>query len=111
MNQRPPSVILISVLFILSGIAGIIYHASELISLAQEPREIWVLVVRILAIAGGVFVLRKQNWARWLLVIWIAYHLYISFNHSVVEISVHFGFLILVLVALFNPKDKQYFKR
>jgi uncharacterized membrane protein HdeD (DUF308 family) len=56
MNQRPLSVVLISLLFIISGIAGIIYHFDELHELAEEPHEIWVLLVRILAIAGGILI-------------------------------------------------------
>jgi uncharacterized membrane protein HdeD (DUF308 family) len=110
MNQRPLSVILISLLFIISGIAGIIYHFDELHELAEEPHEIGVLLVRILAIVGGIFILRKQSWARWLLVAWIAYHVYLSFYHSPVQVAVHIGFQILVLVALFNSRANQYFR-
>jgi len=110
MKQRPLSVTLISYLFVAAGVVGIIYHASELKDVAT-PEVSLVLFVRILAIIGGVFTLRGANWARWLLVAWIIYHVILSFFHSTAELVMHFALSIVVIISLFYPKANTYFKK
>ena len=109
--NRPISVTLISYLFIASGVMGIIYHVSELIEIVTRPEEIWVLLIRLLAIIGGVFTLRGANWARWMLVAWIIYHTYLSFFHTTAELAMHAGLTIVVAIALFHPKANAYFQK
>ena len=110
MNKRPVSVTLISFLFIAAGTMGIIYHAGELKEIAINPEVIWVLVVRLLAIVGGVFALRCANWARWLLLVWIFYHVIISFFHTSAELIMHAVIMIITIAALFHPKANVYFR-
>ena len=107
--KRPLSVTLIGNLFIVAGATGIIYHASELKEIAEQPEVILVLAVRLLAIVGGLFVLRGANWARWLLVAWIVYHVILSFSHSTVEFAMHAAITVLVLISLFNKRANGYF--
>ena len=110
MKQRPLSITLISYLFIAAGAVGIIYHASELKEVGT-PEVSWVLFVRMLAIIGGVFTLRGVNWARWLLVTWIVYHVVLSFFHSTAELIMHFVLAMVVVASLFHPKANVYFKK
>jgi len=110
MNKRPISVTLISCLFIAAGAVGIIYHAAELKQIAINPETILVLAVRLLAIAGGVFALRRTNWARWLLLAWIFYHVIISFFHTSAELIMHAAIMIVTIAALFHPKANAYFR-
>ena len=111
MKHRPLSVTLISFLFIAAGAAGIIYHALELKEIATQPEIILTLLVRALAIAGGVFALRQSNWARWMLVAWIVYHVILSVFHSAAELTMHAILMIVVFVSLFHPKANDYFKK
>jgi len=111
MNKRPLTVTLISCLFIAAGAMGIIYHAAELKQITTNPEVIWILVVRLLAIVGGIFALRSDNWARWLLVAWIAYHVVISFFHTSAELIMHAVIMIITIVALFHPKANAYFRK
>jgi hypothetical protein len=110
MKRRPLSVTLISYLFIAAGVVGIIYHASELKDLAT-PEVSLVLLVRMLAIIAGIFTLRGANWARWLLVAWIIYHVTLSFFHSSAEVIMHFVLAIVVIMSLFHPKANTYFRK
>ena len=110
MKHRPLSVTLISYLFIAAGVVGIIYHASELKDIAT-PEISWVLFVRMLAIIGGALTFRGVHWARWLLVVWIIYHVILSFFHSTDELIMHFILSIVVVLSLFNPKANTYFKK
>jgi hypothetical protein len=107
--NRPLSVTLISYLFIVSGVTGIIYHASEFKDIFTERDALWVLAVRLLAIVGGIFTLRGANWARWLLVVWIVYHVAISFYHSIEEVVMHAVITVVVVIGLFHKKAKLYF--
>jgi hypothetical protein len=111
MNKRPIAVTLISFLFIAAGAMGIIYHAAELKEIATNPEVILILAVRVLAIVGGVFALRGANWARWLLVAWIFYHVIISFYHTAAEVIMHAVIMIITIVALFHPEANAYFRR
>ena len=108
--KRPLSVTLISLLFIVSGIAGIIYHASDGKNAAAQPETVWVFILRLSAIVGGVFALRGANWGRWLLVAWMAYHVYLSFYHSTAELAMHAVIMVLVLVGFFNRMATGFFK-
>ncbi len=111
MKKRPLSVTLISCLFLVAGVVGIAYHSSELKELGAAPDSIWVLAVRLLAIIGGVFALRGENWARWLLLAWISYHVFLSMYHPVSELVMHVVLLIVVIYILFLSKASTYFRK
>lgn len=67
-KNRPLTVTFVGWLFIAVGTMGFAYHATEF--KIQAPLNydlVWVQFVRLLAIVGGVFLLRGANWARWLL--------------------------------------------
>jgi hypothetical protein len=53
---------------------GLVYHASELKPGLNFYNALLVWVVRALAIIGGIYALRGRNWARRLLIVWMAYH-------------------------------------
>jgi hypothetical protein len=108
--KRPFSITLISIVYIVAGISGIIYHAAELKNLIADPGVSWVFTVRLAAVVGGWFALRGMNWARWLLVAWIAYHVFLSFHHTMTEIAIHLLITVLTFLALFTTKANNYFK-
>ena len=108
MTKRPLLVTIISCLYILAGTVGVVYHAGELL----DPKDndlYWVLVLRLSVIVGGIFTLRGANWARWLLLAWIAYHVGLSTFHSLSETLAHTLLFILTLYSLFNSRAKVYF--
>ncbi|SRR6266540_1385686 len=111
MNKRPLSITVISYVFIGAGVVGLVYHATEF--LAQRPFEydlVWVCFVRFLAILCGVFMLRGSNWARWLLVVWMGYHIALSVLHSPLQLFVHSLLLAVILYFLFRPQASVYFR-
>ena len=104
---RPLSITIISWLFIATGVIGLVYHSREFSGLDSDAA--WVCLVRLVAIVCGAFMLRAQNWARWLLLVWLAYHIILSAFHSLLEFAVH-GLLLAVLAwFLFRQKASQYF--
>ena len=111
MNKRPRSVIVISFLFIAAGTVGLAYHATEFKT--QRPFQydlVWVCFVRLLAILGGVVMLRGSNWARWLLLVWIAYHVVLSAFHSLSGFVMHGLLFAVVAYFLFCARTSAYFR-
>jgi len=111
MNTRPRSLTLISWLFVTAGVIGLAYHATEF--KAWRPFEydlVWVCLVRLLAILCGVFMLRGSNWARWLLVVWMGYHIVLSVLHSPLQLFVHSLLFAVILYFLFRPQASAYFR-
>jgi hypothetical protein len=111
MSKRPLSVTVIGWLFVLAGFIGLAYHASDFV--ARRPWEydlVLVCFVRLLAILFGVFLLRGRDWARWGLIIWMAYHVILSGFHSVLELVMHSVLLALIAYFLFRPEVSAYFR-
>ena len=121
MNQRPRSVTVISVVFIAFG--GIALLTSLLPPAdaasaqrvaefkAQHPFEYApVLVARVLAVLCGVFMLCGFNWARWLLMAWMGYHVIIGFLHSPWSALAHSLLFSVVVFFLFRPRASAYFR-
>jgi hypothetical protein len=112
MNKRPLSVTIIAWLFITAGVVGFAYHLSEF--KAPPPFQFdvaLVCLVRLLAIVGGAFMLRGQNWARWLSIVWIAGHAVLSAFHPLSELIMHSVLLVVFTFFLFRPRASAYFRR
>ena len=110
--KRPVAVTIIGWLFILAGTVGFIYHARELN--IQDPfanDSVWVELVRLLAVAGGILTLRGSNVGRWLLIAWMAYHVILSFFHPFSELIVHLIVLAAVAYGLFHRRSGDFFRR
>ena len=111
MNKRPLSVTVIGCIFVAAGVIGFAYHVTEFKT--QRPFEydiVWVCLLRLLAILGGVFVLRGHNWARWLLIIWMAFHVILSAFHSLSELVAHGLLFAVIAYVLFRPQAAAYFR-
>jgi hypothetical protein len=111
MNNRPLSITIISWIFIITGGIGLVYHLTELN--VQHPLEndiVWVCSVRFLAVLGGAFMLYGFNWARWLLVFWMAFHIVLSAMHSLQQLLVHSLLFGAILFFLFRPRASAYFR-
>ena len=111
MIKRPVSITLLAVLLIATGFLGLVYHARD-INL-QHPVQndtLWVELIRVLAIVAGIFMLRGHNWARWLTLAWIAFHVVVSFRHSWSQVCVHALVFAVFALFLFRPPAARYFK-
>ena len=110
-KKRPLSVTIIGWLFIAAGTIGFAYHLKELKADGHfDYGAGLVLLVRLLAILSGLFLLRGSNWARWLLILWIAYHVILSTFHSLIGVATHSLLLIVIAYFLFRPRASDYFR-
>ena len=109
--KRPRSVTVIGVLFVAIGIVGVAYHAAELNtqSLFHSDAAL-VLLVRLLAIVSGVFILRGADWARWLALAWLGFHVILSAFDSLPEALMHLALLAVIGYVLLRPEASSYFR-
>jgi hypothetical protein len=111
MNKRPLSVTIIGCIFIAAGVIGFAYHVPEFKTLHPFPYEIVLgFSVRLLAVLGGVFVLRGHNWARWLVVAWLVYHVILSAFNTRSQLIFHTLLFAVVTYVLFRPRVSAYFR-
>jgi hypothetical protein len=105
--KRPLPVTILSYLFIATGLLGLPYHLS------QRPVDRWVAlisVIQAIAVVAGVFLLKGRDWARWLVLGWLAFHVGVSAFHSLSDCIAHAVLLLAVAYFLLTPPDSKYFQ-
>ena len=111
-SKRPLSVMILGCLYIGIGIAGFVYHWSELLAgNALQQDALWVELTELLAILCGVFVLKGRNWARWAAIAWMAFHVVISAFDAWPKFVIHCLFCAAIAWLLFRPDATRYFER
>src|SRR5712671_121956 len=110
MNKRPLPITIVAVVYICAGILGVAYHASEFKSSPFEKDAILAVLVRLAAVVAGAFLLMGKNWARWLAVAWIGFHVILSAFHTIPELAMHTALLIVIAYFLLRPTAAQYFR-
>jgi len=111
MAKRPLSVTIISLVLIATGALGLVSHISGFGT--KQPFEfdvVWIVLLGLAAILAGAYMLRASNWARWLSIAWIGFHVIISFFHSFFEASVHILVLVAFAYFLFRTGAREYFR-
>ncbi len=102
-KRRPLSVTIVGGIFLATGILGSALHATELKGTGSAGYDaLWALLISLVAIVCGVYLLRRSDWARWLAVVWLAFHVILSL-HSRQALLVHSGLLALFAYLLFRP--------
>jgi hypothetical protein len=107
-SKCPVSILILSCLYLAVGGVGFVYHFPHHWPLHQD--DIWIELIEFLAVVAGAFMLQGQNWARWLALAWIAFHVAISFP-ALNRVVVHTVFLALFAWLLFRPDARRYFAR
>jgi hypothetical protein len=110
MKQRPISVTVLAWVYIAAGAVGFAYHLKDFTARPFQFENLWIEFVRILAIVSGAYMLRGKNWARWLAMAWIAFHVAISFFHSWGQLAMHAAVLVTFAVVLFRRPATEYFR-
>ena len=75
-DKRPLSVTTLACVYLAVGVIGFAYHFRDLLA---SPRDgVWIELTEVLAVVSGVWMLRGHNWARWLALVWITFHVVLS---------------------------------
>lgn len=115
MNSRPRSITVISWLFIIFGIIALLSGVLPIgnVTLSQRIAELkshwYVHLSRLIQIVAGVFMLYGRNWARWLVVAWIAFHLVVGYLNGPVALLTHVVIFSVILFFLFRRPASAYF--
>src|SRR3984893_9394739 len=104
-SKRPVSVLILSCLYITVRAVGFAYHFPELIAFQDDA--VWVELTELLAILAGAFMLLNHNWARWLALAWMAFHVAISFP-VLRQMAVHSIMFVVIAWLLFRPDAGPY---
>jgi uncharacterized membrane protein HdeD (DUF308 family) len=111
-ERRPPSIVVISFLFILLGIITLVHAVMELINTTDRLTDLkshWMIYLSAFAaIVGGVFLFKGHNWARWLLVLWMAFHIVVGALHGIVPLLTHVVIFSVIFVFLFRRPASAY---
>jgi hypothetical protein len=105
MSSRPRSITIISWVFIVFGSIALLSGAP----FADIKSHWYVHLSRILQIVAGVFMLHGHNWARLLLVAWIAFHLVVGALHGVATLAVHVAIFSAILFFVWRREANEYF--
>lgn len=108
--QRPLAVTVISLIYIVVGIVGLVFHLVDFKGQLSLLSEItWISAVRVLAIVAGIFMLRGHNWARWLALAWMAFHVVLGALNSASQLLVHAFLLVVFGYFLLRRSASNYF--
>jgi hypothetical protein len=108
-NKRPLSVTIVSFVYIAAGLVGFVYHLSDW-KLPLQHEIVWISLVRLLAIVAGLFMLRGSNWARWLALIWITFHVVVGALHGWTQLLPHALLLTAIAFFLLRRPATQFFE-
>ncbi|MFZ0745089.1 MAG: hypothetical protein WAM85_11825 [Terracidiphilus sp.] len=107
-KKRLVSVVVVACLYIAVGAAAFAFYFPTL--LKGQPDAVWIELTELLAIVAGIFLLRGHNWARWLALAWIGFHVVLSAFHILREFAVHAAFCAVIAWVLFRPAAANYFR-
>ena len=109
-HERPLSVTIVACVYLLVGIGGFAAHFNTLLSRNGFPYEgVSIETTELVALIAGIFLLRGQNWARWLALAWIAFHVVLSYG-KFGEFAIHCVSCAVIAWALFRSGAGEYFR-
>jgi len=108
-NQRPLAVTGVAWLFIAVGTVGFVFHSPELLRLQKDA--FLIEFTELLALVAGLFMLRGRNWARWLTLAWMLFHVLLSAFPPGRELVFHIVIFIGIAWLLLQPDAARYFGR
>lgn len=109
-RTRPFSITVISFILAVVGVIGLVRHLTQ--TDWQHPIQddvLWVLLVELIAIVCGIFLFLGHNWARRLTVLWLGFHVAISFPQPG-QFLFHAVLLVMIAYILFRRPEADYFR-
>jgi hypothetical protein len=102
-RRRAPTIVAVGVLFLVLGVLDVWRGIAPMMGTASHlaTDDMQVLTIGVAALVGGAFVLRGQNWARWLLAVWMLLHVAISEGAG--QVIAHLLIFGCVAFLLFRP--------
>ncbi len=109
-KKRPIPVLAIGCLYIATGALGLVFHWRDFERQPFFSESLWIIPIESIAAVAGAALLRGHNWARWLAIVWIAFHVVLSAFHPWPELAAHSAFFAAIAFFLFRPNARRYFR-
>jgi uncharacterized membrane protein HdeD (DUF308 family) len=111
MKKRPLSITILSCLFLAAAAVGLASHISgPALRHPVQNDAAWPILIGLVGIVCGIYLFRGSNWARWLAVLWIAFHVIISSLDSLPKLAIHTLLLAVFAFFLFRAPATAYFR-
>jgi hypothetical protein len=112
MKKRPIPVTAVAWLYIVAGVVSTAFHAREYFVLRNSTPVGFALicVVGLAAVIAGAYLLLGKDWARWLALVWIAFHVVVSAFNSVDMLIMHGAIFLLIAYILLGREARSYFR-
>jgi hypothetical protein len=107
---RPRLVTLLGSLLIAVGAVEFVYRLTK-IHRPLQTEDIGVPLFELIIVVSGVFLLRSANWARWLAVAWVGFHVAVGSLHSLSMGIVHGLIFLLFAWVMFRPEMNAWFRQ
>jgi hypothetical protein len=109
-TKRPISVTVLAILYVAIGTAGFLLHFPHLVEQhAFQQEDLWIEMTEAVAILSGAFLLRGKDWARWLALAWMAFHVVLSI-HDYSKFAIHCLFFAVIAWYLLRREAGRYFR-
>jgi hypothetical protein len=111
MKKRPATVTVLGYLYILVGVLSIAYYGLQF--RAHPPALLEgaeICAVRLIAVIAGIFLLRGKDWARWLALAWMGFHVALSLLRPVDMLLMHAAIFLLFAYILLGRDARAYFR-
>jgi uncharacterized membrane protein HdeD (DUF308 family) len=106
--KRPFQITILGWLFIMVGIVSTAHH------LWKGTLDRWmilIVLVGVIAVVAGAFLLRGARWARWVLLVWLGFHVIVSALNSKWDALPHVALLVVIGYFLLGPPTSEYFRK
>jgi hypothetical protein len=109
MKQRPFAVTVLGWLFIAIGVVALAMDVRFALARGGGIDEAMIFPVHALAVVAGAFMLRGDNWARWLAVLWMGFHVGVTVLNAWRGFAFHIILFIGVSYLLFRADAGAWF--
>jgi hypothetical protein len=108
--QRPLLVTLLGWMLILVGAIEGTTHAA-LLRPPFHAADFWLPLFELVILVCGIYLLRGANWARWLALAWIGFHVVVGSLNSVLAGVLHGLAFLLFVWLMVRPEVNAWFRR
>jgi hypothetical protein len=110
MKQRPFAILILGWLFIAIGAVSLAMDVRFAFTRGGGIDEAWIFLVHALAIVAGAFMLRGADWARWLALLWMAFHVAITVMNAWRGFAFHAILFAGIAYLLFRADAWAWFR-
>ena len=107
-QERPLSVTVLAWLFIAVGIIAFVRNFPA--TLHVEKDSFLIEFTELVGLTAGIFMLRRQNWARWLALVWTAFHVAVAAFMHFQGLLFHIVIFAGIACLLLRSDANEYFR-